>query len=62
MKANEKTVEEVAAKRLARQLRDEVATGIPATATGLHQDLLYGSMTEVNWTELAEDLLRAPPE
>ena len=62
VKSNEKTVEEVASKLLARQLRDEVATGIPANATGVYQDLLYGGMTEVNWFELAEDLLRAPKE
>ena len=60
VRSNSKPVEEVARTKLATQLRNEVATGIPNNAAGLYQDLLYGGMSEVNWGELAEDLLRLP--
>jgi chemotaxis protein MotB len=53
------TVEDVATKMLARQMRDEVLKSIPQNATGLHQDLLYSGIVEVNWQQLAEDLVRA---
>ena len=58
VQARAKTVEEVAVKLLSKQLRDEVTRDIPAHATGVYQDLLYGGVSEVNWIELAEDLIR----
>ena len=59
VQGRQKTVEEVATKAVAKQMRDEIAKSIPTAAGGVYQDLLYGSVSEVNWTELAEDLVRA---
>jgi flagellar motor protein MotB len=56
--SGQKTPDEVAVKGLSRQLRDQVMQNIPPQATGVYQDLLYGGVNEVNWTQLAEDLLR----
>jgi chemotaxis protein MotB len=52
-----KTVEEAAAQILGKQLRSEIADGISDNTVGLHQDLLFAILTDVNWVELAEDLL-----
>lgn len=52
------TVEEVATELIRKQLRDEIAQQIPSTSDGIYRDLLYNSMGDVNWTELAEDLVR----
>ncbi|MBX9581134.1 MAG: hypothetical protein K2X87_12565 [Gemmataceae bacterium] len=48
---------EVAAKQLAAQLRAEVTAGAGGQPGGVYQDLLFGALWEVNWTEVAEDLL-----
>lgn len=52
-----RSVNEVAAQHLSKQLRDEMTQGIPSKAQGVYQDLLFGALSEVNWVELAEDLL-----
>ena len=49
--------DQVAIQELSKQMKQEVTRDIPTKATGVYQDLLYGSVKEVNWTELAEDLL-----
>jgi chemotaxis protein MotB len=46
-----------AVEKLSRQLREEIVQGIPKEAKGLYQDLLFRAISEVNWRELAEDLL-----
>jgi chemotaxis protein MotB len=56
---NKQSLEEAATKILARQMRDKVAKSIPEPLTGVHQDLLYSAIVEVNWEQLAEDVLRA---
>jgi hypothetical protein len=50
-------VERIAARQLARQLREEFTHGIPAKFTDLHKNLLRDAFSEVNWLEIAEDLL-----
>jgi len=45
--------------KLARQMREDVALGIPADTKGVYRDLLYRAIAEVNWLELAEDLMPA---
>ncbi len=50
-------VEHFATQQLALQLKEELTRGIPAQAKGLHKDLLMEIMTDVNWAEIAEDLL-----
>jgi hypothetical protein len=51
------SIEDAAIERLANQLRSEFTRGIPGQATSLHQEMLFEVFLEVNWTELAEDLL-----
>ncbi|MFO0865404.1 MAG: hypothetical protein U0744_12265 [Gemmataceae bacterium] len=46
-----------AVEKLARQLREEIVQGIPKEAKGVYQDMLFRTISEVNWRELAEDLL-----
>jgi chemotaxis protein MotB len=46
-----------AAELLSKQMRAEMAKQIPKQAKGVFQDLLYESVSDVNWTEIAEDLL-----
>jgi chemotaxis protein MotB len=52
------TVEEVASRWLARQLQDHFSGGLAQQRKDVYQDLLVHSLNEVNWRELAEDLLR----
>ena len=51
-------LDDVAVRMLAKQMKEEFAHGVPSKADGLHQDLLYEVLSEVNWLELAEDLLQ----
>jgi flagellar motor protein MotB len=53
------TPTEVAVRELANQLRAEITGAIPADVKGVHQDLLINSINDVNWAQLAEDLLLA---
>jgi chemotaxis protein MotB len=53
------TLEEAATKILARAMRDAVAKDIPTQTKGILQDLLYTSIVDVNWQQLANDLIRA---
>jgi flagellar motor protein MotB len=53
-----RSVEEVAAHRLANQMRTEISRDAPTQASGVYQDLLYDAINQVNWLELAEELVR----
>jgi hypothetical protein len=53
------TPTDIAVKELSNQLRAEITAGIPSQVKGIQQDLLIGSINDVNWTQLAEDLLLA---
>ena len=46
-----------AAKELARQLKDDVMRGIPGQTKGLYRDLLFEIFADVNWGEIADDLM-----
>jgi len=48
----------LAAKTLAKQMQTDITKAVATDSKGLYQDLLYGSFAEVNWVEIAEDLLR----
>ncbi len=48
---------QLAAQRLAKQMQDEVAGGVPSLPNSLYKDLLFEVFAKVNWTEIAEDLL-----
>lgn len=58
-KSGAKTVEidRDATLLLARQMKDEFTREVYSHSNGLHQDLLFNSVSKVNWTEIAEDLL-----
>ena len=51
------TRDEAAAVRLANLLRDDLGYDIATSAKGLQQELLFEILGQVNWLELAEDLL-----
>jgi flagellar motor protein MotB len=51
------TEQEEAIRRLSRQMKDELKAGLPK-AKGVYGDLLNLSLNDVNWNELAEDLLK----
>ena len=51
------TVDEAAAGQLAEQLEDEITREISSHTKGLNNELLRVALAEVNWTQLAEDLL-----
>jgi chemotaxis protein MotB len=57
VKNKEATVDQVAAARLAKELRNEFGGDIASKAKGIQQDLLYEVLSQVNWTQIAEDLL-----
>jgi flagellar motor protein MotB len=49
------TVEEAAAQILSRQMKDEL--GRPAGVQGIQREILAAGLADVNWNELAEDIL-----
>jgi flagellar motor protein MotB len=52
-------IEQVAVQLLAEQLASELTHDVPPRkGESLHDDLLAGALAEVNWTEVAEDLVR----
>jgi flagellar motor protein MotB len=55
---NSAKIEEEASHILAGQLEDELKKERPKKGENLHDDLLSQAFGDVNWTELAEDLLR----
>jgi chemotaxis protein MotB len=54
-----KTPEELATQQLAQLLSTEVVKGIPKDTPDVYKDLLFGSFKEVNWDQVAEDIMRA---
>ncbi|MBN9523139.1 hypothetical protein J0H58_32265 [bacterium] len=52
------SVEEVAAKDLSVRLSSTFTAGSPVKGNEIYEDLIMYSLKEVNWVELAEDLLR----
>ena len=54
-----KTPDELATQQLAQLLSTEIAKNIPKDTPEVYKDLLYGSFKEVNWDQVAEDIMRA---
>ena len=50
-------IEGIAARQLAARLEQELSAEIPSRAKGLHRDLLIAITTDINWAEIATDLL-----
>ena len=51
------TIQEAASKELARQLQGEIYEGGVTKVSGIYQDLLIGALNDVNWYQIAEDML-----
>jgi chemotaxis protein MotB len=54
-----KTPDEQITEQLAQRLAAEVVKGIPKDPPDVYKDLLFGSFKEVNWKQVAGDLLGA---
>lgn len=51
------TVDEAAIQILAKQIAEDIRRSTPPNLEGVHQDLLLNVLAEVNWREIAEDIL-----
>ena len=51
------TIEQAANFNLADQLEEEITAGIPLQEPSIYNDLLTAALSEVNWTEIAENWL-----
>ena len=49
---------EIATRALAKQMKSEMSQGVVKLKDPLHQDLVIGAINEVNWQELAEDMMQ----
>ena len=52
-----KTSDEVAAEKLMQLLNAEIAGGIPKETPDVYKDLIFGSFKEVNWRQVADDVI-----
>jgi chemotaxis protein MotB len=50
-------IAEVAAETLAKKMKEEHLRKIPPQAKGVYQDVLFSGFADVNWREIAEDIL-----
>jgi|DewCreStandDraft_4_1066084.scaffolds.fasta_scaffold115620_1 flagellar motor protein MotB len=51
------SLDEAATQILAKQIAEEIRRATPTNLEGVHQDLLLNVLAEVNWREIAEDIL-----
>ena len=51
--------DDAAVAELSARLKTKLSLDVAMSESGLRQNLLFTSLAEVNWTELAEDLLYA---
>lgn len=47
----------ITAQRLSEEMREKILQGIPKDADGIYFDMLNDSLSNVNWGEIAEDML-----
>ena len=57
VKEKKATVNEIAIRKLAAQLKEELVREAPGNTTGVYRELLLDAFAEVHWTEIAEDLI-----
>jgi flagellar motor protein MotB len=57
VKENRSTAEKTATRLLTAQLQEELAREIPAKTGGIHREMLNEIIQQINWTEIAEDLI-----
>lgn len=55
--ANGKSPDELASHELAQQLRAEITAAIPPGTPDIFRDLVFVSINDINWSQLAEHLL-----
>lgn len=58
VRSRSQTPEGVAVEGLSKQMREEFHKGIPPQVKGIYRDLLNAAVSEVNWKEIAQDVLR----
>jgi chemotaxis protein MotB len=57
VKENRSTPEKTATRVLTAQLQDELTRDIPAQTSGIYREMLNEIIQQINWTEIAEDLV-----
>ena len=58
VKENRSTPEKTAIRLLTSQLQEEIGREIPARTGGVYREMVDEIMQQINWTEIAEDLVR----
>lgn len=53
-----KNPEDIAAQELAQELRNKIFEEIPQQSPEIYKELLYSSINDVNWLQLAEHLMQ----
>jgi chemotaxis protein MotB len=56
-KGNLSATERVAVSRLAEKMRAKFLNGIPESIPDIYRDILFQSLNDINWDELAEDVV-----
>jgi len=51
------TAKEMAILQLAQRMREEIGRDIPTEAKGIYEEILNDALGNINWKEIAEDLL-----
>jgi chemotaxis protein MotB len=54
-----KTPEELVTQKLAQLLSAEIAGGVPKETPNVYKDLIFASVKDVNWEQVAQDILGA---
>jgi chemotaxis protein MotB len=52
------SIEKTAIRKLTAQMQEEMRREIPKKTSGIYRDLLDEALLDINWTELAEDLIQ----
>lgn len=54
---NPERLDEETARRLSAEMKEKTLQGIPKDSDGIYFDMLNDSLSNVNWNEIAEDLI-----
>ncbi|MDB5312194.1 MAG: motB [Gemmataceae bacterium] len=52
------SVDEVTNHELSKMLRTEFSAGVSAKPDDIYRELVYGAIEEVNWTQIAQDIMK----
>jgi len=50
-------LDEVARAKLRKRLKEEILSNVPPQVKGVYQDMLFAALNEVQWDQLANDIL-----